>query len=111
MNTQQLSPETKIKLENFVKQIESATEYDSEIRINLNIPPTLIEKYLLENGYKLQENWDDYEEFIDYIRLNFRKRNPKYYEENVFDEFFEFFRIELHIKPMYHTSRVIMGDY
>lgn len=102
MDIEQISSETRIKLVDCINKIESMTnKMWTLIDVELDIPPSLIQQFLKENGYEHCDT--DYEDNTE-LNLFFHKYIPKYDEndeegENTLAEFF----ILLKINPMEFT--------
>lgn len=108
MEHQQISPETKIKLENFLKEVESidfSDSYDS-IEETFYIKPCLIFEFLEENGYKVESDNFDYEYLVSYI---FSKNNDNFDEND--DSSTEEFRIILTINIMNFSCDMSNRDF
>lgn len=74
MNTQLLSPETKIKIDSFLESIES-NEFYNEESDHFEIKPYIISNYLLEKGFVCEDTDFENEESII---LKFQKFNPNF---------------------------------
>ena len=73
---QQLSPETKIKIDNFIDEVLS--KKDSINTEEFETKPSLIVAYLEKCGFS--ECDSDFQD--DYVYLVFSKENPNYYDDN-----------------------------
>jgi hypothetical protein len=93
MNTQLISPETKIKIDNFINEVLS-NKKDEETDF-FEIKPSLIAEYLVKNGFEECDN--ESEEEIVFISFSKENRN---YNSETDDEEEKYFLIRLCINYM-----------
>lgn len=77
-----ISPETEIKLNNFLKELEEKNDAE----LTLCVKPSLIQEFLIKKGY---QKWYDDEMIGGEIELTFSKENKNFDEndENSVEEF------------------------
>jgi hypothetical protein len=77
-----ISPETEIKLNNFLKELEEKNDAE----LTLCVKPSLIQEFLIKKGY---QKWYDDEMIGGEIELTFSKENENFDEndENSVEEF------------------------
>ena len=94
---QQLAPETKIKIDNFINEVLTDDNFCDESE-DFEIKPSLIAEYLEINRF--EECDSDFED--DYVYKVFSKENPNYNSETDEDEQ-KYFYIRLVINHMEST--------
>lgn len=84
MNTQLLSPETKIKLDSFIELVE---QFEADETDTFSIKPSLIAQYLEEKGFEHEDTEYDCD-CDEVITLKFQKSNSAFipYHERYSDD-------------------------
>ena len=105
MSQEQISPETRIQLENFLKEVEDMDSSDSYPEETFEIKPSLIFEFLEENDYEVES--DDFDEhLVSYI---FSKNNEDFDEYD--DESMEMLKIKLTINIMDFSCDITVAEY
>lgn len=106
MAKEQISPETRIQLENFLKEVEDSDSSDSYPEETFEIKPRLIFEFLEENDYGVESDDFDYEHLVSYI---FSKNNEDFDEDD--DESMEMLKIKLTINIMDFSCDITVAEY